>query len=357
MGDLADLDAAEVQSRLGLSAETMAWLRRIERPAGSRDPVLPDDAQVERLLERLGVEPTDRDTTLAARPDPDAHPELWWVLDRACHDMLATMGTPVGAGLAALPAATGPVGRHLYVWLYLAMLPQVRRYHADRGVPDDISWDSLSALGDEMTSSRLVTGISGLDATWGLPLVFRGASYRLGRLTFERGQPMPAPSEHPLLGPDESSLGTHVPARGGRLDPGACDDSFAQAHEFFPRRFPEQVVAFDCHSWLMDDQLAVYLPETSNIIQFQRRFRLFTDCEPADWAPLEHLFHRRYEGSQVPTALLDELPQETTLQRAIITHLRSGGHWYNRTGWFPFQAHRRPDSARHVGLGTRRRAV
>ncbi len=85
----------------------------------------------------------------------------------------------------------------------------------------------------------------------------------------------------------------------------------------------------------MVDQLAAYLPEKSNIIRFQRRFEVFTDRGPADWAPLEHVFHRRYEGPRVPDRLLDELPQETALQRAIVTHLRSGGHWYNRTGWFP----------------------
>jgi hypothetical protein len=330
------LDAADVQRWLDLPAETMSWLQGIERPSGSCGPVLPDDADAEQLLERLGVDPTDRAETLAARPDPDAHPDLWWVLDRAYHEILATMGAPVGAGLAALPATTGPVGRHLYVWLFLAVLPDVRRYHTEVGVPDDVSWDSLAALGDEMTSSRLLSGISGLDSTWGLPLVFRGASYRLGRLAFDRQRPQPDPSDHPLLHPGQSGLNTHVPAGRRRLDPAACDDSFARAREFFPNRFPEQVVAFGCHSWLMDDQLARYLPETSNIIRFQRRFEVFTDREPADWAPLGHLFHRRYEGSRVPDALLDELPQETTLQRAIVTHLRAGGHWYNRTGWFPF---------------------
>jgi hypothetical protein len=37
-------------------------------------------------------------------------------------------------------------------------------------------------------------------------------------------------------------------------------------------------------------------------------------------------------------ALLDVLPRETTLQRAIVTHLRANGHWYNRTGWLPFKS-------------------
>ena len=31
---------------------------------------------------------------------------------------------------------------------------------------------------------------------------------------------------------------------------------------------------------------------------------------------------------------LTELPQETTLQRAIVTHLTAGRDWHPRTGWF-----------------------
>ncbi len=150
---MSNLDPADVWSRLGLPAETMAWLRCIEPPATTRGPVLPDDAEAGRLLEQLGVEPIDRAETLASRPNPEAHPAPWWVLDRAYHDLLSNMGRgqPVEGfgGWPGMPEGTGAVGRRLYAWVFLAALPEVRRYHADRGVPDDISWDSLVA------SSRL----------------------------------------------------------------------------------------------------------------------------------------------------------------------------------------------------------
>lgn len=297
--------------------------------------MLPDDAEAADLLDRLGVDPIDRAATLAARPDPVTHPELWWVLDRAYHRMLAAMGVPpTGGGWPALPAAAGPIGRHLFVWVSLAVLSHVRRYHAAQAVPDDVSWASLGFLGSEMTSFRAVTGLSGLGATWGMRRTFGGVNYRLGRLAFDRQQPAPDLSQHPALEPGQSGLNTHIPA-GRRLDPDACDDSFAQARDFFPGRFPEQPAAFGCHSWLMDDQLTRYLPDRSHILAFQRRFTNFHDTDGADWAPLEHVFHRRYDGAHVPDGLLNGLPQDTTLQRAIVTHLRSGGHWYSRTGWFP----------------------
>lgn len=141
----------------------------------------------------------------------------------------------VSPPLVVVPVHTGPVGRHLLVWAYLAILPHVRRYHAEHDVPDDVSWTTLSALGAEMATSRQITGMSGLDATWGLPRVFRGVTYRLGRLAFDRQGPRPDPADHPILRPGQSALNTHVPAGGRPLDPAACDESFASALESFPK--------------------------------------------------------------------------------------------------------------------------
>ncbi|MEV4260230.1 hypothetical protein [Kribbella sp. NPDC049584] len=83
--------------------------------------------------------------------------------------------------------------------------------------------------------------------------------------------------------------------------------------------------------------------------RFQRRFGGFSQRVEADWGPLEHVLHRRYDEPVVPPSLLDELPQRTTLERAIVTHLKRGGHLYNQTGWI-----RRPrPSSRGKWLGAR----
>jgi len=75
------------------------------------------------------------------------------------------------------------------------------------------------------------------------------------------------------------------------------------------------------------------------IVQFQRRFRLLpydqVTSPPSDHTILSYAFNRSNDGPVIPSELLDEFPQDTTLQRAFVVHLRSGGHWYERTGWFP----------------------
>lgn len=331
------LDADDVQHRLRLPGRTATWLRSIARPPDAVEPVLPDDAGAAEMLARLGVDnPAE---TLAARPDRATSPELWWVLDRIYQEMVATMGHAAPSdGFFGWPPITDKpdaVARHLYVWLFLATVPLVRRYHAEHGVPDDVSWESLSCLGSAMAEARRLSGASGLDGVWSPPLAFRGALYPVGRLTFERIKPVADGSDFPPLPPGTCAIGTHIPAT-TPLEPRACDASFASARDFVVNHFPDRPAAFICHSWLLDPQLAEYLHAESNLVRFQRRFTLAPNqFESSDNQILRFVFERRNEHREVAEDVLAELPQDTTLQRAYVTHLRSGRHWHARTGWAP----------------------
>ncbi len=334
---------AMARKELGLSPEAVQWLSE-RRFVGSQvredGPVLPDDETADRLLTRLGADPRDRADTLAARPDPERHQALWWVLDLMYRHQLSVLGEclPIEGlpGWPALPASTGPVGAHLYVWLYLAALPKVLAYHAERGIPEEVSWSSLG-VGQGMRAHRNFTGHSGLSlfSTWTPQVHLRGAQFSFGRLDFNRGAVSFG------NGACGYAVAVHIPAT-GRLGAEECDRSLAQAREFFGHYFPEEPVAFfTCRSWLLDPQLAGYLPEGSNIVRFQQRFQLLpflreTDEGDADHVVLGYVFERSAPGPEITADLLDELPQDSTLQRAYVTHLRAGRHWHERTGWLPF---------------------
>lgn len=334
-----NLTLSEVSRQFDLPTATVRWLERAERPEVGEPLVLPDDATAERLLVELGVDDADRADTLRARPDPREHPAHWWILDRIYQDHLAGLGKclPVAGfdGWPVLPASTGAVGMHMTVWLFLALIPHVRRHHAERGIPDENVWTELP-LGDPMRAHRAITGVSGLGQfrAWSPAAVLRGAQYRIGHLSFHRGA---ASLGDGVCG---YALGVHIPGD-GPLNADACDRSIAAAREFFARHYPEEPIAFfGCHSWLMDPQLAEYLPARSNITRFQRRFRMLpfrpeVDHATADHIILSYVFGKATSEPEIPATLLDELPQETTLQRAYVTHLRDGRHWNERTGWFP----------------------
>ena len=283
---------------------------------------LPDRSYLPAIFERLAIDDEDQQEILAAWPSPDTEPEIWRSLERAYDTLVNDLGGTAELELPVPSVASTPMERYFFVYVYLAALAEVRRFHKQRGVPDEISWATLADLGRNLKRDRLLLGDGGLRTSRWLTLHFRGAIYQLGRLQFHR---LNERSAHSFRRGDPA-LGVHIP-ESGPLTPEACDDSFAQAEPFFARHFPETPTRLAiCASWLLDPQLAEYLGPRSNIVRFQRRFELVGDGHDGDAAVLRFVFHRI-------TPRIDDLPQRTTLERAIVTHLRAGKHWRNRVGW------------------------
>ncbi len=283
---------------------------------------LPDRTYLPAIFERLAIALEDQQEILAAWPSPDMDSEIWGSLERAYDTLVRDIG---GTAALQLPGPSGestPIGRYFFVYVYLAALADVRGFHKQRGIPDEISWATLADLGRNLVRDRLLLGDGGLRTSGWLTLHFRGALYELGRLQFNR---LNERSAHSFRTGDPA-FGVHIP-ESGPLTPEACDDSLAQAEVFFARHFPQTPTRLAiCNSWLLDPQLADYLAPDSNIMRFQRRFKLVGDGYDGDADVLRFVFHRIAPN-------IDELPQRTTLERAIVAHLSAGRHWQNRTGW------------------------
>ncbi|TMG50253.1 MAG: hypothetical protein E6H89_11275 [Chloroflexi bacterium] len=247
---------------------------------------LPDRPYLPAIFERLAIDESDRHEVLAAWPSPETDPETWRSLRRAYHTLVADMGGYAPLQLPGPVTESTPLGRYFFVYVYLAALADVRRFHLQRGIPDDISWATLSDLGRNLKRDRLLLGDGGLRTSGWLTLHFRGSIYQLGRLQFNR----------------VNIRAAHVA------------DAFREGEPTL------------CTSWLLDPQLAEYLAPDSNIVRFGRRFTLVGDGYDGDADVLRFVFHRI-------APRIDDLPQRTTLERAIVAHLRAGSHWRNRTGW------------------------
>jgi len=224
-------------------------------------------------------------------------------IERQRAELVALIGERDG------PRWTAARGDLALVLPFVAALPDVLAYHDRIGVPEDVSWATLADLGRHAALYRRAHDRPGFDHAWWLQLHFRGRLFRLGRLQFEQRR---------------RGLSVHVPG-GETLDPSAVDASLAAAPSFFARHLPAQPreTAF-ITSWLLDPQLAEWLPPDSNIVRFQRRWTLDALVEDGDASILEFVFVR--------VRPLDELPQRTALERAVVAHLRRGGHWHVRSG-------------------------
>ncbi len=328
--------ADEILPRLGGGDDARAWVAELEAAGPPGEPVvLPSGAELVEALVRLSVAHEDIDTLVRLRPTPESDPVAWWVIERSVAVVLGRMGrVEPWVRIPPLPEGFGQLRRWLFVYVFVAALPHVRAFHRARGVSDDVSWATLADLGRQMAVHRKRDGESGFDDPVWITLHFSGAIYALGRLQYERIT-LGTSSGQAILdsgvgdGPGTPALSVHIPGYYGPFDPASCDASFDRARRFFPEHFPEERYGLAvCYSWLLDPQLAEYLPADSNIIRFQRRFTLIPGKGSADNAlTLRFVFG-------MPTDLpLDAYPQRTTLERAIIAHLRTGREWRGGVGW------------------------
>ena len=194
---------------------------------------------------------------------------------------------------------------HPSVQPFLARVPAARALHAARGLTDAESWETLQDLPRHAHLDRLLHGTPGLRKGWWVELAFSGRLFQLGRLQYE---------------PRDGYLNLHVPEEGGPLTPERVDASLARAREVFPEHTEARI-----ESWLLDPQLAALLGEDANIVRFARRFELLADEGVDDEHVVEFVFHTLDPD-------LDALPQATRLQRAIVSHIRSGGHFHSTLG-------------------------
>jgi len=251
------------------------------------------------------------------------------LVTEAVHYLTAETAPLVRAQTAALEAAVG-TGREVpwpsaderfQLLALLGTVPAARAWFAAEGIDDDIARDSLA----DLTPKLRDYGVAATGVDWLAKVVTCGV-FVLGRLQFE-----PARAG--------GAWDTHIP-ESGPLDPAACDASFARAVAFFRARGDTTTTAFECRSWLLDPQLAGYLPAHSNILRFQRRF-ILTDAEETD-APAARTAggDEATEGDHAvakfvfrrPLAELPTIVGATTLERAVLAHLAAGGHWRERAG-------------------------
>lgn len=337
-------EVREAAAELGLGDRYANWLAVLDLADGvdgAETPVC--SRQDADTLTQLGVTEQDAAVVLATQPELERSQGLRWLLRQCRRIILAHLGDPVAPllPLPQLPAELGAAGRCFPAHLFLATLPGTLAWQQRRGIPASVCWPSFLDLGRHMQIYRETHGMTGVDEPWWLMLHLQGLLYEFRRLQFNLlriGSHSLSPASWydettasrmgPGFRPGDDAVGVHIP-EAGPLDPQACAASLAAARSFFPRYFPSPTRKLAiCESWLLDDQLRAYLAASANIVVFQRQFTLAPGWKPGDKDVAQFVFRRAVDD-------LGGVPQRTTLQRAVISHLRTGGHWRVRCGWLP----------------------
>jgi hypothetical protein len=236
-----------------------------------------------------------------------------------------------GVRRAAATAAVEPA--YLPVLAFAEALPTTLGWAESRGISLALVAATLRDVGRMLQRNRVWFGQAGLGdelAGW-LPRHLIGSLLEIGRLQHERSTPGMRTSAWLLAegadwSPGELGVNLHIP-ESGPLDPGAVRESLRAGRTVLRKRFPEHRLRVQyCISWLLDPQLLEYLPAASNIVAFQRLFRIGPAKDDDGDASV-----RKFVFGNAPETAAD-LPQGSSLERAAVAHWAAGRHWRVHVG-------------------------
>ncbi|MDE7220377.1 MAG: acyltransferase domain-containing protein [Oscillospiraceae bacterium] len=184
-----------------------------------------------------------------------------------------------------------------------------REVYRENGVPEDVFFATMGCFARFLRETWEITGKWVFDRGFWTWRQTGGRLFRLGTLEFE-------------YLPGEGALGVHIPSD-AVLSREELDRSYGWAERFFSgegRAFCRQgpPVEMRCSSWLLAPALAEMLPEGSGIRRFAGDYRL---CEVLE----DDREFYRWLFKCVPALPTEDLPEDTSLQRAAKDHLAAGG--------------------------------
>ena len=210
---------------------------------------------------------------------------------------------------------------HLLFFIYCSRKLQER--YIENSISLDIFWDSMLDMRCKLYECYDVKGIWGTFVGGWYMEFFSLERFGLGRLQYER---IPFRFEkYSKKGfdvyRDDIVYNIHIPSA-GPLTKDKRMDSYKKAYEFFKNELDGRPLVIVCWTWLLYPDNEKFFPKGSNIIDFMHDFEIIDVKTHERLTPLWRIFGKYYKKS------LDELPNDTSLQRAYIEWFKSG----NQTG-------------------------
>ena len=118
--------------------------------------------------------------------------------------------------------------------------------------------------------------------------------------------------------PTDKVINIHIPKSGEPFTLELRAEAYKKAKEFFKGEFVgKKKIPFFCHSWLLFKKHREILKPTSNLIRFADEFTIFAEYQFDDYLESWRLFNKVYTCPE-------DMPQETSLQRAYVEMMKRG---------------------------------
>lgn len=196
------------------------------------------------------------------------------------------------------------------------------------GISEDIYIATMKCFTRFIKESYVKNGVPVFDRGWWTIRQIFVKLFRIGELEYEL-----------INWNNKPAISMHIPSD-ANLSKEKCMESLKLAKDFMAKFFPEYSNSkYICDSWLLSPTLKELLPCTSNIIGFQNMFDI-VETKPDSMAFVEWVF--KQDTSDIVTTApnefgitemvyqkrdinIDEMAENTSLQKKIKAHVKAGG--------------------------------
>lgn len=186
--------------------------------------------------------------------------------------------------------------------VYLNCIAKTYDIYMEKGIPQEIFYATMGFIPRFLNSHMQAWGEYAFTWAWWMPRQISMNEFRIGEFEYEFF--------------DDNGIKKmwiHIPS-----DAKIAESDISAVYPFLEKYYPEyegeQIV---CDSWLLSPALKELLPATSNIIAFQNQFRVTRTDWDSPW-----FMGWIWSRSDMP---IEELPENTSLQRNVKKHLMAGG--------------------------------
>lgn len=214
-------------------------------------------------------------------------------------------------------------GKNLIMFLYFC--EELEERYQKAGIDQEILLQTIEDVRVNVQRNVILKGKIGLLGGDFMQSRMSMKLFRLGRLQFEMSE-MYVDIPQKKICKGEPILDVHIP-KGGPLTPDECRQSFEMARSFFATYFPEyQYRCYTCFSWLLDDNLRSFLPNNSNILQFQKLFEVVHSRKE------NSILHFMFKFGLIEREEIRDCPATTDFAKKIKEYALAGGVFYNVLG-------------------------
>lgn len=208
--------------------------------------------------------------------------------------------------------------------------PLLEKYSWEE-IPEEIYWDTMYDLHCKLIECHEVYGIWGTFVRFWYPGFYQMTRFALGRMQYEYADFKLEEYEVDgnIVKKGDRVINMHIPSSGSfsrekRLD------SYKRAFEFYQEDFGGKPIPMVCNSWLLYPEHREFLPEHLNIRSFMEDFTYIEGAADEKFENAWRIFGK--DSTKAP----NELPRETSLQKAYAKHLAAGGKTGSGYGVFFF---------------------